>query len=99
MLSTVSDSTALVLLTEAFNLSRSVGSGSFLPKSEIIRAPAMSLRQDKIVAEGRRRHGIAPVQPELGAGRLFWVVKCLIPFPQCLASSTKSVRRDSICIS
>ena len=38
-LSTVSDNTALVLLTEAFSFSRSVGSGSFLPKREIIRAP------------------------------------------------------------
>jgi hypothetical protein len=38
------------------SFSRSVGSGSFLPKSEIIRALETLLRQHKIVTEGVLRH-------------------------------------------
>src|SRR6266576_1275183 len=40
IVSTVSESAALVLLTDFFSRSRSVGSGSFLPKREIIRLGA-----------------------------------------------------------
>jgi len=41
----------LVLLTEFFSRSRSVGSGSFFPKSEIIRLRTRRLPQPEIVAE------------------------------------------------
>jgi len=51
IVSTVSESAALVLLTDFFSCSRSVGSGSFLPKSEIIRLRTRSLPQPEIVAE------------------------------------------------
>src|SRR6266478_3186912 len=51
IVSTVSDSAALVLLTELFNRSRSVGSGSFFPKSEIIRLRASHSGQLKIVTD------------------------------------------------
>src|ERR1700730_5673667 len=49
IVSTVSDSTVLVLLTEVFSLSRSVGSGG--PKSEIIRFNAACGARAEIVAE------------------------------------------------
>jgi hypothetical protein len=49
MLSTVSESAALVLLTEAFRRSASVGSG--LPKREIMRLSALQSAQLKIVTE------------------------------------------------
>src|SRR6266852_1349139 len=51
IVSTVSESAALVLLTETFNRSRSVGSGSFLPKREIIQESALIVAQHKIVSE------------------------------------------------
>src|SRR5260370_961905 len=49
--STASESAALVLLTDFFSRSRSVGSGSFFPKSEIIRLRASTDAQPKIVAD------------------------------------------------
>src|SRR6266436_4221783 len=71
IVSTVSESAALVLLTEFFSRSRSVGSGSFLPKREIITVGGSTYAQSKIVAEAEVRNRIGQMQgiPE-GPSRL-----------------------------
>src|SRR5215470_7535590 len=63
IVSTVSESAALVLLTEFFSFSRNVGSGSFLPNREIIGSRAIPSAQPQIVADavfgGVRSKGIS----------------------------------------
>src|SRR5690349_522110 len=54
IVSTDSESAAFVLLTEFFSFSRNVGSGSFLPKREIIHSRSVLQAQLKIVAEAKR---------------------------------------------
>src|SRR5207247_8352493 len=51
IVSTVSESAALVLLTDFFSFSRSVGSGSFFPNREIIQSRRSQLAQPEIVAD------------------------------------------------